>query len=79
MSPNAPGGPARITSYNVCYTKLLRHIIRAEELRPAGAVPESEAAPSIREHLRTLKGQQALKDRIAELRAKAKIEILLEN
>jgi len=53
------------------------HIIRAEERRPAGMVSEAEAAPQIREFLRNRKAEQRLADRVAELRAAAKIELLL--
>lgn len=53
------------------------HIIRLEERKDAGTVPESEAAGQIREHLVSKKTEEAVEQRLKQLRADAKIELLL--
>lgn len=50
------------------------HIVRLEEKKPAGMVPESEAAPQIAEYLRAQKTEAAVEALLKELRAAAKVE-----
>jgi peptidyl-prolyl cis-trans isomerase C len=50
------------------------HLIRLEELKPAGMVPEQEAAPQIAEFLRARKTEAAVEALVKELRGTAKIE-----
>jgi peptidyl-prolyl cis-trans isomerase C len=50
------------------------HIVRLEEKKPAGMVPESDAAAQIAEYLRARKTEAAVEALVKELRATAKIE-----
>lgn len=50
------------------------HVIRVEERREAGMVPEAEVAPRIREFLTAQKTETAVEERLGQLRAAAKIE-----
>jgi peptidyl-prolyl cis-trans isomerase C len=52
------------------------HIIKLEEIKPAGAVPEAEAAGQIREFLGAQKTEAAVEALIKQLRAAATIEKL---
>ena len=54
------------------------HLIRVEERREAGKVPEAEAAPQIREHLQSRKTEAAVQERIKALREGATIELLMK-
>lgn len=54
------------------------HILRVEERKPAGKVPETEAAGQIREFLTSRKTEAAVDERIKKLRAGATIENLLK-
>lgn len=53
------------------------HVIRVEERRPESRLPEAEAADAIRAHLRAMRTGEAVAARIAELRGRARIEILV--
>lgn len=52
------------------------HVLRLEDRRPAAAVPFEEARPQIDEVLRRRQVRDALRDAVAGLRAKAKVEVL---
>jgi len=58
----------------VVTTKFGYHIIKLEEKKDAGLVPEIEAAPRIREYLVGQKTGVAVEEKIKTLREKAKIE-----
>lgn len=62
----------------VVATKFGYHLIKLEERKAAGLVPEAEAAPKIREYLVTQKNGEAVDELLEKLRAKAKIEMLLK-
>ena len=62
----------------VVSTKFGYHIIKLEEIKAAGLVPELEVAPKIREYLTSQKTGAAVEQRIKTLREKAKIEILVK-
>jgi parvulin-like peptidyl-prolyl isomerase len=52
------------------------HLIKVEDHRMATQVPEDLARAQIREHLNARKGEQAVQEKILDLRADADIEIL---
>lgn len=54
------------------------HIIKLEEKKDAGLVPELEVAPKIREYLAAQKTGDAVEQKLAELREKAKIELVMK-
>jgi peptidyl-prolyl cis-trans isomerase C len=54
------------------------HLIRVEERREAGKVPEAEVAPQIREHLQSRKTEAAVQESIKALREGATIELLMK-
>lgn len=54
------------------------HIIKVEERKEAGLVPEPEVAPEIKDYLKQQKLVEAVEARLKALRTKAKIEILLK-
>lgn len=54
------------------------HIIRLEERKAAGTLPESEAAGQIREFLVSQKTAAAVEERLKKLRVDAKIELLMK-
>jgi len=54
------------------------HIIKLEEIKAAGLVPEPEVAPKIREYLASQKTGAAVEQKITTLRKKAKIELLMK-
>jgi peptidyl-prolyl cis-trans isomerase C len=54
------------------------HVIRGEEQAAAGMVKEAEAAPQIREHLKSRKTEEAVRAHLKTLREKAKIELLMK-
>jgi peptidyl-prolyl cis-trans isomerase C len=62
----------------VVATKFGYHIIKLEEQKAAGLVPEAEAAPQIREYLVAQKNGEAVDELLKKLRAKAKIEMFLK-
>ena len=62
----------------VVTTKFGYHIIRVEEKKDAGLVPEAEAAPKIREYLTAQKTGTAVEQKLKALREKAKIERLMK-
>lgn len=62
----------------VVSTKFGYHLIRLEDKKDAGLVPETEAAPRIREYLVSQKTEAAVEQRLKKLREKAKIELLLK-
>jgi peptidyl-prolyl cis-trans isomerase C len=62
----------------VIATKFGYHIIKMEEKKDAGLVPETEVAPKIREYLTSQKTGAAVEQRIKTLREKAKIELVLK-
>lgn len=62
----------------VVETQFGYHIIRLEERTDAGTVPETDAAPRIREHLVSRKTDAAVEQRLKELREKARIELLMK-
>lgn len=53
------------------------HIIKLEDRRPPGTVPEEMAQQQIYDYLLEVKRRQAIRDEIASLRASADIEILV--
>jgi peptidyl-prolyl cis-trans isomerase C len=62
----------------VVTTKFGYHIIKLEEKKEAGLVPEAEAAPKIKEYLTAQKTGSAVEKRLKQLREKAKIELLMK-
>ena len=54
------------------------HIIKLEEKKDAGLVPELDAAPRIREYLASQKTGAAVEQKITTLREKAKIELVMK-
>lgn len=62
----------------VVETQFGYHIIKLEEKKAAGLVPELEAAPKIREYLTSQKTETAVEERLKALRKKAKIELLMK-
>jgi peptidyl-prolyl cis-trans isomerase C len=62
----------------VVATKFGYHIIKLEEKKDAGLVPESEVAPKIREYLVSQKTLAAVEQRLKTLREKAKIELVMK-
>lgn len=62
----------------VVTTKFGYHIIRLEEKRAAGLVPELDVAPKIREYLVSQKTGAAVEKKLATLREKAKIELVMK-
>lgn len=67
----APGEISEVTETHFGY-----HIIRLEERREAGVVPEAEVADRIREHLTGQKTGEAVAKRVQALREKAAIEVV---
>jgi parvulin-like peptidyl-prolyl isomerase len=53
------------------------HVLRVEERRPGVQRPEAEVRDEIRAHLREERIREAIAARVAELRAKARIEVLI--
>ena len=62
----------------VVTTKFGYHIIKLEEKKDAGLVPEPEVAPKIREYLVSQKTGAAVEEKVKALREKAKIELLMK-
>lgn len=62
----------------VVVTRFGFHIIKLEEKKDAGVVPEQEAAPKIREYLVSRKTEDAVEQRLKMLREKAKIVVLMK-
>lgn len=62
----------------VVTTKFGYHIIKLEEKKDAGLVPETDAAPRIREYLASQKTGAAVEQNIKTLREKAKIELVMK-
>ena len=62
----------------VVTTKFGYHIIKLEEKKDAGLVPELDAAPRIREYLASQKTGAAVELKIKTLREKAKIELVMK-
>ena len=62
----------------VVATKFGYHIIKLEEKKDAGLVPELEAAPKIREYLTSQKTAAAVEQKLKALREKAKIEVVIK-
>lgn len=62
----------------VVTTKFGYHIIRLEEKKDAGKVPEPEVAPKIREYLASQKTGAAVEQKLKSLREKAKIEVVMK-
>jgi len=60
----------------VVETQFGYHVIKLEEKRGAGLVPEQEASGKIREYLLSQKTVAAIEQRVKALREKAKIELL---
>jgi peptidyl-prolyl cis-trans isomerase C len=52
------------------------HVIRLEERRGGDVVPQEEAAPRIREHLRSGKVSKAVEDHVERLRAAGEVRIM---
>jgi parvulin-like peptidyl-prolyl isomerase len=67
-----PGGTS-----DVVETQFGLHVIRVEERRPEVRHPEAEVRDAIREQLRAEGLRRAVADRVAALRGKARIEILI--
>jgi peptidyl-prolyl cis-trans isomerase C len=61
----------------VVETEFGYHLIKAEESKPAHTLTQEEVAEDIRSEIRNTMLAQAVKDRTAALRTKAKVEILL--
>jgi len=62
----------------VVTTKFGYHIIKLEEKKDAGLVPELDAAPRIREYLASQKTGEAVEQKLKTLREKAKIELVMK-
>jgi len=62
----------------VVTTKFGYHIIKLEEKKDAGLVPETDVAPKIREYLTSQKTEAAVEQEIKTLREKAKIELVMK-
>jgi len=62
----------------VVTTKFGYHIIKLEEKKDAGLVPELEVAPKIREYLVSQKTGAAVEQQLKTLREKAKIELVMK-
>ncbi len=62
----------------VVTTKFGYHIIKLEEKKDAGVVPEAEVAPKIREYLVSQKTGAVVEKQLKALREKAKIEIVMK-
>jgi peptidyl-prolyl cis-trans isomerase C len=62
----------------VVETEFGYHIIKLEERKAAGLVPEEEVAPKIREFLTAQKTEAAVEEKLKQLRAAAKIEKLMK-
>ena len=62
----------------VVTTKFGYHIIKLEEKKDAGLVPESEVAPKIREYLTAQKTGAAVEQKLKALREKATIELVMK-
>ncbi len=62
----------------VVETEFGLHVIKLEERKPAGVVPEQDVAGQIREFLTSQKTEEAVEERLKALRAAAKIERLLK-
>jgi peptidyl-prolyl cis-trans isomerase C len=62
----------------VVTTKFGYHIIKLEEKKDAGLVPELDAAPRIREYLASQKTGAAVELKLKTLREKAKIELVMK-
>ena len=62
----------------VVTTKFGYHIIKLEEKKDAGLVPETEVGPKIREYLSTQKTQTLLEQKLKALKEKDKIEVLMK-
>ncbi|MHB8834685.1 MAG: peptidylprolyl isomerase [Candidatus Methylomirabilia bacterium] len=68
--------PGELSS--VVTTKFGYHVIKLEEKKDAGLVPEGEVAPRIREYLTSQKTLSAVEQNIKVLREKAKIELIMK-
>jgi parvulin-like peptidyl-prolyl isomerase len=53
------------------------HVVRVEERRDATPIPEAEVRDAIRAHLEGQRSDEALSARVAALREKAGVEILI--
>ena len=62
----------------VVETEFGLHIIKLEERKPAGVVPEQEVADQIREFLTSRKTEAAVEDLLKTLRAAATVEKLAQ-
>ncbi len=62
----------------VVETEFGYHIIKLNERKEPSVTPEAEAAGRIREYLKSQKTNQAIQDRIKDLKKDAKIEVLLK-
>lgn len=68
----APGGLSPVVATEAAY-----YVVKLEERLPAQAVALDDARPGIREQLRARRGREALDRKGAELRAAAKVEMLV--
>ncbi len=68
--------PGELSS--VVTTKFGYHIIKLEEKKEAGMVPESDVAPKIREYLASQKTGTAVEQKVKVLREKATIELVMK-